>query len=55
MANKIRVRPAYVGAHFAMSWIVAMTLFLYEGSEQLIPATIWLATTAVIVIFGKEE
>lgn len=55
MANKIRVRPAYAGAHFAMSGVVTMALFLYEGSEQLLPATIWLATTAVIVIFGKEE
>lgn len=49
---KLRVRSAYLGAHFAMVGPALVAAFLMDN---LVPTVIWLATAAIIVGFAKED
>lgn len=51
MTPPIRVRPGFLGAHFAMVGpALAFAFFV-----NLIPLAIWIAATAVVLAYGKES
>ena len=49
---KYRVRSCYYGAHAAMLGAVLVSALI---QRNLIPTVIWLAVTALIIVFGKED
>ena len=51
MTPLIRVRPGFLGAHFAMVGPALVAAFLLDN---LAPACLWIAASALIVCFGKE-
>ena len=47
---KVRVRSGYLGAHVTMSGAVVASMFI----GLVVPAAIWLATTAIVIVYGEE-
>ena len=46
----IRVRSVYMGAHVSISGVVVASMFI----GLVVPTAIWIATTAIIIVFGEE-
>ena len=47
---KVRVRSGYLGAHVSMFGIVVASMFM----GLVAPTVIWLATTAIVIVYGEE-
>lgn len=48
----MNVRPGYLGALFAMLGAALVPAFVLR---DLVPLTIWLATTWLVIGFGREK